>query len=138
MSQAGTLLAGSSNQPDPAKFPPQPRWATWIYSRTDTFKLHNSLGQCKNAITGRELGSRQGRSAKLNGREIYERPLAEGFVYEWVVDDAGEGWVLRFHVQEGDWRSEHPLWQATEKPRKARPVSQKAIDEAIASITGGQ
>lgn len=127
-----------ATHPEVEKFPRPARWATWIRFRTQQFKVHNTLGQCKNALTGREMGSRQGRYATLNGRQIYERPLVEGFVYEWVVDEAGEGWVLRFHIQEGDWRSEHPLWQATETPRKARPVSQKAIDEAIASITGGQ
>lgn len=124
--------------PDPSTFPGQPRWATWIKDRGQQFKLHKSLGMAKNALSGRHL--RHGVSRRVPGGRQWETeyPLEGGYVYEWVVDDNGEGWVERFVIQPGEFKSDHPLWKFKERPRKVRPVSQKAIDAAIASITSDE
>ena len=118
--------------PDLTKFPAPHRWATWMKDRSSQFKTHSSLGLAKNALSGRPTGHGQYRT--VNGKQVYDSPLEGGYVYEWVDDEWGEGWVERFHVPYGTFKTDHPLWSFTERTRKARPVTQKAIDAAIASI----
>jgi hypothetical protein len=118
-------------EPDVSAFPAQPRWATWIKDRSPQFKLHNTLGMAKNALSSKYLPRG---TTRRDAKNRVEWPLAGGYVYEWVVDDLGEGWVERFRVMPGDFKADHPLWKFTETPRPMRPVSQKAIDEALASI----
>lgn len=118
------------DSPDPSEFPVYPRWATWIKERSPQFKMHNHLGLAKNALSGRPLRSAHSRN--------HEYPLEGGYVYEWVADEEGEGWVERFHIPRGAYKSDEPLWRFTERARKARPVSQKAINDAIASIQQDQ
>lgn len=127
-------MARSTDEPEPENFPRQPRWATWIRGRNPQFKPHSHLGLAKNALSGRPLRRAHGRHARLNGKKIYEYQLEGGYVYEWVVDDLGEGWVERFHIEAGTYKSEHPLWKSSESERPVRPPSQAAIDKAIASI----
>jgi len=96
------------------------------------FKAHASISHVKISLNGRASGPT--RSHVVNGVNVYEAPLEESWVYEWVVDDLGEGWVERFHINVGDFKSSHPLWLFKEKPRQVRPVSQEALDQTIASI----
>lgn len=125
-----------TDAPDPSTFPQQPRWATWIRDRrSGQFKLHNHLGLAKNAVAGRHMPRGISRPVPGGGGPWdTEYPLEGGYVYEWVSDDNGEGWELRFTINPGDFKSDHPLWEFKEAKRKVRPVSQKAIDAAIASI----
>jgi hypothetical protein len=106
----------------PARELPVPQWATWIASRSPSFKMHNSLGMAKNAV-----------SAKGHIRGSGRTELEEAWVYSLAVINDEVQWVERFHILAGDIKEDHPFWKV--KP-KGRPVSEAAVAAAIASITG--
>jgi len=120
-------------RPDPSKFPDQPRWATWIAERNPQFKLHTTLGQAKNALSGRRG---LGRYITIEGKREYEHQVGEGWVYEYSTPEGGKGcWQERWYVPPGVWKSEHPLWKRLPKvARTSKPIPQKRVDAAIASI----
>lgn len=101
--------------PDPSTFPAPHQWATFSPSRSPNFKTHSTLGQVKNA---------------LSGKRHYSGGLLEGWVYKWNAED--EKWEEYAHLPPGTYANQHPLWQ---KPVKAvRAVSDNQVDKAIRSI----
>lgn len=127
-----------ADKPDPSTFPQYPRWATWVKDRSPQFKMHNTLGMAKNAISGRPLRRGGSRYAIPGNSRSYESQLEGGYVFEYVYDpELGDGsWVERWHVPEGAWKSEHDLWKIkAPSAKQIKPVPQKSVDAAIASIT---
>jgi hypothetical protein len=133
MSSVATV---SSGPPDPNTFAKPHRWATYVPARRQKFKTHSSLGLAKGAITGSFSGqSPQYRIHPGDGKPSYDSPLAEAWVYEFVIEeDDNEGrWVERYYVPRGTWKDEHVLWQLVAR-EVAKPVAQKMIDRTLASI----
>lgn len=110
--------------PDVTKFPSPPMWATWLQFRNPSFKPHNTLAQAKNAVSN-QLDNNQ-----VMGLENGAR------VYEWVTDDLGDRWVERFYIAKGDRKDTHPFWKFKASAKKARGVTDAAVQKAIDSIMG--
>lgn len=109
-------------QPDPSRFPAPPKWASWVRGRIPQFKTHSSLAYARSSI---------------RGISRYDRPrnasvTPETFIYEWVDGD----WTERWHLDKGPIDATHEFWALKENKKKVRPVSEKAVAAAIASILG--
>lgn len=103
----------TSDKPDPSTFPQPNSWATWTASRSPRFKNHKTLGMAKAALT--------------NGMRGRNR-------YDWWIFRLIEGeWVEYVHLPAG-WDHSHPLWTDPKHGPKGKPVSERAVDKAIASI----
>lgn len=112
------------SKPDPLDFPEPDRWATYMTTRSPNFKTHKTLGQCKNALSGKCYY--MGPNHYQSGDDMW--------VYEW--DQEEHVWVERFAMKRGERKEGHPLWQ-TRVPRSghaSKEVPQKVLDKAIASI----
>lgn len=80
--------------------------------RTPSFKSHKTLGMAKAALSN-------------NGRNKAW----------WIYHLVDEQWVEYLHLPEG-WDRSNELWTDPKHGKSVRPVSNRAVEQAIASIMG--
>lgn len=112
--------------PDPSTFPTPAVWATWISHRDPQFKTHNGAGQCKNSISGKAKHSRHytGDSSRIIP--------CDAAVYRWDMQE--ERWIEYAYFPKDSDLNDSWFYQEAITKEGPKPVPQKAIDEAIASI----
>lgn len=107
------------NAPEPKEFPQPHMYATWMQWRSPQFKTHSSPSHVKTAIGG-----------KARGGKI----TCDTYIYQW--DENAAEWIELDFLPRDSLKVDSAFFQATHKRalRKAKPPSEKAVAEALASI----